>query len=131
MLPLYTNTKRMFGLFGKTPKNSDSWETITTLQDLDTAVETSFKKPVVLFKHSTTCSISGMAKSRLEIDSDATSPTIYYLDLLSYRPISNEIAERFKVRHESPQVIILKNGEVQYHASHGAINMKDLVLNSN
>lgn len=121
----------MFGLFDKLSKRPDNWETISNLQELDTAVEASYQKPVVLFKHSTTCSISAMAKSRLEGGNDATSPAIYYLDLLSHRDISNAIADRFKVRHESPQVIVLQKGEVTYHASHGAINMKDLKSNTN
>ena len=120
----------MFGLFNKSSDNAKKWETIQSLEDLDAAVEASFQNPVVLFKHSTTCSISGMAKSRLEVANDDSSPTIYYLDLLTYRSISNEIADRFRVRHESPQVLVLNKGEVQYHASHGAINMKDLVLNA-
>lgn len=120
----------MFGLFNNKPNRPSTWVDITTLADVDKAVEASSNETVVLFKHSTTCSISAMAKSRLEMDDNDESPTIYYLDLLTYRSISNAIAERFDVKHESPQVIALRNGEVVYHASHGAINMKDLVLNA-
>lgn len=120
----------MFGFFGKSSNLPDSWKTIESMQELQEAEKASFGKPVVLFKHSTSCSISSMAKSRLEGDSDDSSPTIYYLDLLSHRDISNEIASRFNVHHESPQVVVLDKGKVQYHASHGAINMKDLIVNT-
>jgi bacillithiol system protein YtxJ len=120
----------MFGFFGKSSNLPETWKTIESLQELQEAEKASFEKPLVLFKHSTSCSISSMAKSRLEGASDGSSPTIYYLDLLSHRDISNEIASRFKVRHESPQVVVLDNGKVQYHASHGAINMNDLVENT-
>jgi bacillithiol system protein YtxJ len=120
----------MFGLFNKSSKSSANWDTIEDISELDEAVKSSYNQPIVLFKHSTTCSISSMAKSRLEYSNNEESPKIYYLDLLAHRNISNEIADRLKVRHESPQVIIVKNGGVLYHASHGAINMNDLVLNT-
>ena len=100
--------------------------TLDAVKQLDDILEESFQHPVVLFKHSTRCSISAMAKSRLERESSAEDPVIYYLDLIAYRDVSNAIESRFGVRHESPQVILLKDGKVVYHASHGAINIHDL-----
>ncbi len=120
----------MFGLFGNQPKLPESWKQIESIQELEVADQTSYNKPVVLFKHSTTCSISSMAKSRLEGESDVNSPEIYYLDLLAHRDVSNTIADKYGVRHESPQVIVLSNGQATYHASHGRINMNDLKANA-
>lgn len=83
---------------------------------------------VLLFKHSTRCSISSMALSRLESKwkDDEKIPT-YYLDLLNYRDISNEIESLYSVEHASPQVLLIKNGECIYHASHTAINAAEIL----
>jgi bacillithiol system protein YtxJ len=83
---------------------------------------------VLLFKHSTRCSISSMALSRLESrwkDDDAI-PT-YFLDLLNFRNISNEISERFSIEHASPQVLLIKNGICVYHNSHSGISATELL----
>jgi bacillithiol system protein YtxJ len=83
---------------------------------------------VLLFKHSTRCSISSMALSRLESKwkDDEKIPT-YYLDLLNHRDISNEIESLYSVEHASPQVLLIKNGECIYHASHTAINAVEIL----
>ena len=83
---------------------------------------------VLLFKHSTRCSISSMALSRLESKwkDDEKIPT-YYLDLLNHRDISNEIESLYSVEHASPQVLLIKNGECIYHASHTAINAAEIL----
>lgn len=83
---------------------------------------------VLLFKHSTRCSISSMALSRLESKwkDDQKIPT-YYLDLLNHRDISNEIELLYSVEHASPQVLLIKNGECIYHASHTAINAAEIL----
>lgn len=90
-------------------------------------------KPSILFKHSTRCSISSMAKNRLELGLESLSPkfNIYYLDLIQYRTISNRIAEMFSVEHASPQVLVVLNGECIYDASHGQINPKEIENLSN
>lgn len=80
--------------------------------------------PVLIFKHSTRCGISRMAlkgfESQYAIDAGQVKP--YFLDLLNYREISNAIARDFGVHHESPQVLLIKDGKVVYHESHGAIS---------
>lgn len=83
---------------------------------------------VLLFKHSTRCSISSMALSRLESKwkDDEKIPT-YYLDLLNHRDISNEIESLYSVEHASPQVLLIKNGECIFHASHTAINAAEIL----
>ncbi|ULQ54494.1 bacillithiol system redox-active protein YtxJ [Flavihumibacter fluvii] len=87
----------------------------------------SFAKPQVIFKHSTRCSISSMAKSRLERTETPTGIDFYYLDLIKYRQVSNLVAEEFKVWHESPQLMLIHNGECVYDESHSGINMEELV----
>ena len=101
------------------------WEILDSHEKLAQLVEDSKKtelKAVAVFKHSTRCSISSMAKSRLERSWSLKEVPIYYLDLLSFRDISNAIANQFQIEHQSPQLIIIKNGEAVYHASHGAID---------
>lgn len=106
------------------------WLTIESLTDIEKAVEDSYmenKKAVILFKHSTRCSISSTAKFRLENSLKSNSDFIvYYLDLLKNRELSNYLAERFSIRHESPQAIVLKNGKCIYHASHLSISINDM-----
>lgn len=102
------------------------WQTLNSAEQLREVLEESKDKPVVIFKHSTSCSISAMAKSRLERqwdDKGLDSVQAYYLDLLSYRPVSNEIAELLQVRHESPQLLLIQDGMCTYHASHLGINI--------
>jgi len=109
-----------------------NWNTLDSVEQLDTLIEESQTQAVAIFKHSTTCSISAMAKNRLERQwkfSEAEAK-IYYLDLLSYRAISNEIASRFGVTHQSPQLILLKGGKPVYDASHNMISARDLPVES-
>lgn len=82
----------------------------------------------VIFKHSTRCSVSMMAKKRFEFDWAAIpkGTPLYYLDLISYRDISNAIASTFNVYHESPQLLLIKGGECVYETSHSEISAEDL-----
>ncbi|PCI94776.1 MAG: thioredoxin family protein [Flavobacteriales bacterium] len=109
-----------------------NWTDIKSESDLDYIIEKSFQTNigVAIFKHSTRCSISSVAKKRLESSwSFNQELPAYHLDLLQYRNLSNSIAERFNIQHESPQVLIIKNGECIYDASHLAISVKDLEFN--
>lgn len=83
----------------------------------------------VIFKHSTRCSISMMARKRFELDGDSLPDDVplYFLDLIAYREISNAIAEKFQVHHESPQILLIRNGQCIYEASHGEISAEDLL----
>lgn len=98
------------------------WLDLTTLEELDRIDEKSKHHPVLIFKHSTRCSISSMAKNRLDKIDDLKDNDCYYLDLIAYRDISNTIAERYHVHHESPQVLIIQNGECIYEESHNGID---------
>jgi bacillithiol system protein YtxJ len=104
-----------------------NWHNLTTIEQLDLIQKASFSKPQVIFKHSTTCSISNMAFSRFERAEAPDRIDFYYLDLLNFRAISKEIAEKFQVHHESPQVLLIKNGECTYDESHYGIMMDELI----
>lgn len=104
-----------------------NWKIINKEQQLDDIIKESASKPVVIYKHSTTCPVSGDARNRLESMEQPENIDFYYLDLLRYRAISNEIAARFKVTHKSPQVLLIENGVCVYNESHMKVNMKDII----
>lgn len=120
------------GLFslGKSKQTSDklNWTQVQTIEDLEKAIENSIEKPSLFFKHSTRCSISSMALNRFEnaFTADKSRCNLYFIDLISYRDISNMIAEKLNVNHESPQVIVLENNEVIYTASHSGIDSQKI-----
>ena len=99
-----------------------NWEQLTDLHQLEKLKEASFQSPVLLFKHSTRCSISVMALDRFEREWNNTIVNSYFLDLLNYREVSNQIATLFEVEHQSPQVLLIKDSACVYHASHNAID---------
>jgi len=105
-----------------------NWKQLTSVEDLDRAILASENVTVVLFKHSTRCSVSRMSLKMFEGGWDETYDNVeaYFLDLLQYRDVSNVIADRFNVRHESPQMLIIKGGEVIFHASHHSIDVNHI-----
>lgn len=105
------------------------WIDLTDEAQLDAIREQSKTSPVVIFKHSTRCNISSMAKGRLEREQAPEGIDFYYLDLIRYRSISNKIAEVFSVYHESPQVLVIANGECIYDESHSGISMAEIAGN--
>jgi len=112
----------------KEKKTSIPWVELTTIEQLEQIKKDSEQKAIGIFKHSTRCSISTMAKSRLERewDLDNEKITMYYLDLLQYRNISNAIESTFGVTHQSPQLILIQNQEAVYVTSHSAISAQEL-----
>jgi len=88
-----------------------NWIVLESESQLEDIRQRSADRPQVIFKHSTRCSTSALVKHRLERASGPQNVDFYYLDLLSYRPISNQVAESFRIHHESPQVLIIRNGE--------------------
>lgn len=107
-----------------------NWINLSTAEQIEDIKKASFEKPQVIFKHSTTCSISKMSKSRLDREETPEGIDFHYLDLLTYRPVSNLVAEVFDVHHESPQVLLIKNGECVYDESHNGITMDEIVEQS-
>ena len=92
------------------------WHPLTRMEQLDEIKKESEEKTVVIFKHSTRCGISRMVLRNFEGDFGDTSEEnlkLYFLDLLSNREISNEIASRFGVQHESPQMLVIKGGNTK------------------
>ena len=98
---------------------------IGQLDELDLLSKT---RPQLIFKHSTRCSVSSMAKRGLDMDLKQTGNVafdIYYLDLIQYRDISNQIATRYHIQHESPQLLVIKNGQCVFNASHDDVALQD------
>ena len=103
------------------------WQQLTSIDQLVEVIDSSSEKPVLFFKHSTRCGISSMVFSGFRSGWEGTEEQIgiYYLDLLNHRDISNEMAKLTGVFHQSPQVIVLKNNEVVYTATHSGINARE------
>lgn len=107
----------------ESPKSNVNWTELTDIAQLLEIVAISNEKPVVIFKHSTRCSISRMALKQFEREYDLNDVAdAYFLDLIAHRDISNEIASRFNVYHESPQLILIRNGKAVYDVSHSDID---------
>ena len=103
------------------------WNQLNDVQQLDAIIKESEDVPVVIFKHSTRCSISRMALKQFENGFNLEGKMEpYFLDLLEYRLISNEIASVFGVTHQSPQILVIRNGVSVYNASHDAIQSESL-----
>ncbi|MDN4166246.1 bacillithiol system redox-active protein YtxJ [Cytophagales bacterium LB-30] len=106
------------------------WKKINSVEQIEEIKKASAENPVLIFKHSTSCSISAMALNRLERTwTDAASEKVspYYLDLLAYRPISSQIAQEFGIEHQSPQVLLIKNGVCIYDESHYGISLSGIL----
>lgn len=104
-----------------------SWNALTDLAQLNEIISVSYEKPVAIFKHSTRCSVSRMALKQFENEFDSSDKvTPYFLDLIEHRDISNEIASRFGVTHQSPQLILIKEGKAIYNVSHSDIDAEEL-----
>ncbi len=108
-----------------------NWIPLESLEQLEEIESFSIDNTVLVFKHSTRCGVSSMVKRQFEksLHENTRQMKLYYLDLISYREISNEIASRFNIRHQSPQLLLLKNGKVFDHASHHSILDVDLSNN--
>lgn len=119
-------------LFGKNADQNTNttkvpWVALDNLDLLDVIEKASHEKPQLIFKHSTTCGISRMVLNMFTVNySFEGGFETYFLDLHAYRNVSNGVAEKFGVMHQSPQLLIIKDGQVEFHASHGAISDTDL-----
>jgi bacillithiol system protein YtxJ len=115
-------------LFGSSEEKKEetrkvNWIELTNLIQLEEIVSGSYEKPVTIFKHSTRCSISRFALKQFENEFDSVDTTeTYFLDLIENREVSNQIASRFGVVHQSPQLLLIKNGQSVYDASHSDID---------
>lgn len=114
---------------GETSSEKDiPWVSLVDKGQLDEIEELSKIRPQAVFKHSTTCGVSRMVLNMFK-SSYGLEPSqmdFYFLDLHAYRDISNAIADKFGVVHQSPQLLIIKNGVVVSHSSHGGISEIEL-----
>ncbi len=113
----------LFSFGKKSGGQKINWVNIDSLEKLDEVLSTSSEKPVLFFKHSTRCSISAMALHGLEGSWDLKEEDVTpcFVDLIQHRDVSNKIEEVTGVLHQSPQAIVLKNGEVVHQSSHNGI----------
>lgn len=122
-------------IFGKnTSELPQFWQKLESVEDLFNALEKSKERPVIIFKHSTRCFISKSVLKNFENDVESSLPKdidFYFLDLLSHRNISNEIAQRLLVPHQSPQAILIDNTKAVYHSSHDQISLDSILKHLN
>jgi bacillithiol system protein YtxJ len=104
-----------------------NWIHLNDEQQLKEIIKNSHERPQVIFKHSTRCSISSVALQRLQKTSQPREIDFYLLDLIKYRAISSAIAEVFSVHHESPQVLLIRDGNCIYDESHLSISMNQIL----
>lgn len=104
-----------------------NWNTLTTEEQLTAIRERSFTRPQLIFKHSTRCSVSQVAKTRLESTNAPSGVDFHFLDLIRYRSLSDQIASDLRVSHESPQVLLVRDGDCVFDESHLAIRMDDII----
>ncbi len=117
--------KNIFGSDNESQDSRSFWKNITSDEELEAAVAESFNRPVIIFKHSTRCHISKMVLKSFEQEVAQADRDIayYFLDLISFRGLSNKIAENFDVTHQSPQMIVLQDGIAVRNASHHSISL--------
>jgi len=106
-----------------------NWKTLDQIDTLEEIKEISGMHPVLIFKHSSRCGVSSMALNRLERDwheDEMNNMSAYFLDLVRHRGVSNAVAEKFGVQHQSPQVLIIKGGQSVYDNSHMGISYTEI-----
>lgn len=103
------------------------WIHLNDEEQLKQIIAKSQQKPQVIFKHSTRCSISAVALQRLQKAEQPSDIDFYFLDLIAHRDISNKVAQVFGVNHESPQVLLIKDGHCVFDESHLGIHMDDIL----
>ncbi len=118
----------IFGSKDSIPKENFPWISLDQFEQIDQLVEESKTRFVLIFKHSTRCGISRFSLRNFESEftPDPAKVSLYFLDILNHRGISNEIATRFNVIHQSPQALLIKDSNVIYSDSHGRINAAEI-----
>lgn len=103
-----------------------TWVNLTTIEQLNEIKNAEGFS--LIFKHSTRCSISMMAKRNFEFNWEVipADTKLYFLDLISYRDLSNQIATDFQIAHQSPQILLIKNGDCILEASHSDISAEEV-----
>ena len=105
------------------------WPQLASSEDVDKAIQTSHERPQVVLKHSTRCGVSSMAKGRLERsmpEVDLQNVDYHLVDVVGNRPVSDYLAKAVNVHHESPQLLVLQNGECVLDATHFDIDLREV-----
>ena len=108
-----------------------NWSTLKSVEDFDGLMQESGQNPhldYAIFKHSTRCPVSSMAKFSIQRDWEKNNPQVqvYLIDIIRYREVSNHVEHQLNVKHESPQLILIRNCTVKYHASHSGISTEPI-----
>ncbi|MBL1410062.1 bacillithiol system redox-active protein YtxJ [Sphingobacterium faecale] len=121
--------RQLFSSNEQSNRKDFDWIPLNDQQQLQDIITNSYQKTIVIFKHSIRCSISRFVLNSFENEFDYPKEKIeaFYLDLIHFRDISNEIARRFNVQHQSPQILVIKNGKAVFSASHENIDAGFLV----
>lgn len=106
------------------------WNSLKTVDQFENILKKSLETPQLIYKHSISCGISSMIKYRLEKNSPPPDIDFHFLDILRFRSLSNLIASKLDVHHESPQVLLIRNAKCVYDESHMGINMKEIAAHS-
>ncbi|WP_417360090.1 bacillithiol system redox-active protein YtxJ [Galbibacter sp.] len=120
--------KTIFGSKDSISKENFQWTPLDQAEQLDQLVEESKSQYVLIFKHSTRCGISRFSLQNFESEfkPDPSKVSLYFLDILNNRALSNAVASRFDVVHQSPQVLLIRNTNIICAESHGQISAEDL-----
>lgn len=105
-----------------------NWRELNNLSQLEEIIRLSQTRPQLIFKHSTRCFISKSVLRNFESDWPANDPKVdcWFLDLLAHRDVSGAVEKQFLVRHESPQAILIQQGQAVYNASHDDISAVEI-----
>ena len=116
------------GLFSNSFSLNEEWKTLTSTDQVEQLKAVSESKPVAILKHSSRCGVSSSVLSRLKGDWNISADHLefYFLDLITYREVSKAVENAFNVRHESPQLIVIKNGKAIFQRSHFDIKLNEL-----
>ena len=121
-------SKKEVAFSEKENKSSLNWLALTSIDQLEDIKTASKTESILIFKHSTRCGISRMVIKQFEglFTEEYQNLKVYYLDLLNYRNVSNEVANFFQVTHESPQLLVIKNAISSYQTSHNEVALVNL-----
>ena len=114
-------------VFMESARTSGSFIPLVNAEQIDALLEKSAQRAIAIFKHSGACGTSAQAYDELETFlQGAGSDDVYVVDVLTDRPLSQALAARFKVRHESPQVLVIRGGQVRWHGSHFRVTAENI-----
>ena len=106
---------------------------LTTIEELNAALAASSTRPILIFKHSATCGTSAMASEEIGdlLARGALPADIYLVRVQAARAVSNEIERRLRVRHESPQILLIRDGQMVWSASHHRVTAAAVLASLN